>query len=84
MAVRIDIAEILQHPGQHYPNPRELLKDDRLTARQKLKILDAWADEQKQRLEAGNENMLPAGPASPPKDDGSTLQEISAAKTTLQ
>ena len=81
----IHIDEIMLHPERFYKTPEELLKDVRLSARQKAKILNNWELEQKQILQASNENMYQDDPDGKGDSDAAKLlQAIHEIKMRLE
>ena len=79
-ATEIDSA--MQHPDAVYTEPEEVMADTTLSYEEKMKVLQNWADETKQLLEAEAENMPPERPE--PHHAETTLQKINTLLARLE
>ncbi len=77
-----EIDNAMQHPDAVYAEPEEVMADTTLSYDEKMKVLQNWADETKQLLEAEAENMPPERPE--PHHAESTLQKINTLIETLE
>ncbi len=66
-------------PTDAYEMPQDVLKDERLTRQQKLRILESWALDERALNRAENENMRQRAP-----EHDNLLQEIVSARRELE
>lgn len=72
--------DILKDPANFYRAPKEVINDERLSARQRDHILENWADDQKSLLVAESENM---GEPVETENAATKLQEITDIKKDI-
>lgn len=53
------MGEAMKHPEAVFKEPQEIMKDNNLTYKEKLRVLENWSDEVRHVLESGAENMNP-------------------------
>ena len=75
------LTEAMQKPGDVYATPKAVLEDEALSAEDKRKVLENWANEMKYLLESTDQNMPPL---QDDKDPEELLQDILAALETLE
>ncbi len=55
MSTHVD--DLIAHPQRHFAQPREVLEDPRLTATEKIKVLESWRLDAARLAESTAENM---------------------------
>ncbi|MEQ8312760.1 MAG: hypothetical protein RL839_13200 [Gammaproteobacteria bacterium] len=70
------IEEYIHDPAGHFSSPKEVLEHAELDAQSKIKILEAWKQEQLQLMKASEENM--------PGPDPDRLKQVELALTSLE
>ena len=72
----------VEKPAEHFEKPKDVVKDQDLTSREKVDALDTWEQDARQLLTASNEGMLGAEEGLEPKDDN-RLDEVVKAKQKI-
>jgi hypothetical protein len=71
-----EIAKYIHNPNEHFSSPQEVLQHTELDTQAKIKILEAWKQEQLQLMKASEENM--------PGPDADKLEQVELALTSLE
>jgi hypothetical protein len=76
-------ATLIADPEKAYEAPAEILTDDRLTEKEKIKALEGWETDQKALLRAEDDSMpdAPVKNAPPPEE---MLRKIQRAERKLR
>lgn len=72
----IDVDEVIKDPTESFASPMAVVEDPRLTAEEKRRILESWAQDAELLSEAESENM--------PGGERPRLQEVRLALLELQ
>ncbi len=71
-----NVEDLIAHPKRHFGQPRDILNDSRLTAAEKLKVLESWKQDASRLAESTSENMSGG--------EESDLREVSKALLELK
>jgi len=75
----------IESPASVYHAPQEVVDDEHLSPKEKMKALRNWEDEETSLLRAADENMAPqGGPASTAPDPADMLKKIQKAERVLE
>ncbi|MBU2580144.1 MAG: hypothetical protein KJ622_00300 [Alphaproteobacteria bacterium] len=77
----LNVEDAKLRPEANFSSPQALIEDDRLSAKEKLEVLETWADQIDRRLASGSEGMPTHG--TEPRD-AELLREIGLATEQLQ
>lgn len=73
---------LIQNPENVYNSPAELLRDRRLTEKDKLKALESWEADLRAQLRADDENMTAAAPQKSAPEE--TIKKVQKAERLLK
>ena len=74
--------EKVEKPAEHFEKPKDVVKDQDLTPREKVDALDTWEQDARQLLTASNEGMPGAEEGLELKNDN-CLDEVIKAKQKI-
>jgi len=81
-AMSTHVDELIAHPQRHFGRPSEVLTDSRLTADEKLKVLESWTHDAARLAESTAENMS-GGEESDLRDVSKALLELKAGEPAV-
>lgn len=72
----LEIEKYIHNPTGHFTSPQEVVENTGLNLQTKIKILEAWKQEQLQLMKASEENM--------PGPDPDMLAQVELALSSLE
>jgi hypothetical protein len=81
-AMSAHVDDLIAHPQRHFGRPSEVLTDSRLTAEEKLKVLESWKHDAARLAESTAENMS-GGEESDLRDVSKAMLELKAVEPAV-